>query len=163
MKISLSGLMIGFVALLSTNFTQAQVIPNIHPDQQSWLKDADPVLARNKKLVYDFWREVLEAGHLDLTSQYMKETYIQHNTYVPTGRQGFIDFFSKFRRPQPIVDTIKGPLIGIIAEGDRVILVFRRELPEPKDPMKKYTTTGFEMLRIEDGKLAEHWDQATKQ
>ncbi|HMH34256.1 MAG TPA: hypothetical protein VK543_14560, partial [Puia sp.] len=79
-----------------------------------------------------------------------------------TGRQGFIDFFSKFRKPQPIVDSIKGPLIAILAEGDRVVLVFNRELPEPKDPTKKYTTTSFEMLRIEGGKVAEHWDNATK-
>jgi predicted SnoaL-like aldol condensation-catalyzing enzyme len=31
-----------------------------------------------------------------------------------------------------------------------------------EDPTKKYTTTGFEMLRIGDGKLAEHWDIASK-
>jgi predicted SnoaL-like aldol condensation-catalyzing enzyme len=130
--------------------------------QKDWLKSDDPVLARNKKMIYDWWREVLEAGHLELADKYMKETYIQHNPNVPTGRQGFIDFFSKFRKPQPIVDSIKGPLIAILADGDRVMLVFNRELPEPKDPTKKYTTTSFEMLRIEDGKVAEHWDEATK-
>jgi len=38
-----------------------------------------------------------------------------------------------------------------------------RELPDPKDASKKYTTTGFDMFRIEDGKIAEHWDAAPKQ
>jgi len=40
---------------------------------------------------------------------------------------------------------------------------FVRELPDPKDASKKYTTTGFDMFRIEDGKIAEHWDAAPKQ
>jgi len=28
---------------------------------------------------------------------------------------------------------------------------------------KKYTTTWFDMFRIEGGKIAEHWDAAPKQ
>jgi predicted SnoaL-like aldol condensation-catalyzing enzyme len=131
-------------------------------DQKTWLKSDDPTLAKNKKIVYDFWREVLEGGHLELAEKYMKESYIQHNPNVPTGRQGFIDFFSKFRKPQAIVDSIKGPLIAILAEGDRVVLVFKREMNEPNDISKKYLTHSFDMLRIEDGKVAEHWDSATK-
>jgi predicted SnoaL-like aldol condensation-catalyzing enzyme len=131
--------------------------------QKAMLYSADPVLAKNKKIVYDFWRSVLEGGHLELAPQYMKETYIQHNPNVPTGRQGFLDFFGKFAKARPIVDTIQGPLIAIVAEGDRVTLSFKEVHPDPKDPTKNYTTTGFDMLRIEDGKIAEHWDSALKE
>jgi len=130
--------------------------------QQSMLYSKDPELAKNKKIVYDFWRSVLQAGHLEMAPQYMMESYIQHNPNVPTGRQGFIDFFSKFRKPGPIVDTIRGPLIAIIAEGDRVILSFKETHRDPADTSKRYTTTSFEMLRIENGKIAEHWDSALK-
>jgi predicted SnoaL-like aldol condensation-catalyzing enzyme len=49
------------------------------------------------------------------------------------------------------------------AEGDLVVLSFVRELADPKDPAKKYTTTWFDMFRIEGGKIAEHWDGAQKQ
>ena len=156
-------LIIGFILLTFASAAFAQVSTTQHPNQKSWLNSNDPKLARNKKIVYDFWREVFEAGHLELAEKYMTETYIQHNPNVPTGRQGFINFFSKFRKPIPIVDTIKGPLIAIVAEGDLVVLVFKRELQEPKDNTKKYTTTSFEMLRVEGGKVAEHWDNATKQ
>ncbi|HVV56150.1 MAG TPA: ester cyclase [Mucilaginibacter sp.] len=131
--------------------------------QKSMLLSNDPRLAKNKRLVYDFWRCVLEGGHLELAPQYMTETYIQHNPNVPTGRQGFIDFFSKFAKARPIVDTIKGPLIAIVAEGDRVVLCFKAVHPDPKDPSKHYTTTSFEMLRVENGKIAEHWDSALKE
>jgi predicted SnoaL-like aldol condensation-catalyzing enzyme len=131
--------------------------------QQSMLYSKDPQLAENKRLVYDFWRSVLEGGHLELAPKYMLETYIQHNPNVPTGRQGFIDFFSKFAKARPIVDTIQGPLIAIVAEGDRVVLCFKAGHPDPKDPSKHYVTTSFEMLRVENGKVAEHWDSALKE
>ena len=101
------------------------------------LYSKDPILAKNKKIVYDFWRSVLEGGHLDLAPQYMTETYIQHNPNVPTGRQGFLDFFSKFAKARPIVDTVrKSRLISIVAEGDRVVLAFKEVHKDPKDPTK---------------------------
>ena len=119
-------------------------------------------LHKIKNLLYDFWREVFEGGHLELADKYMAETYIQHNPNVATGRKAFVDFFSKFKKPQPIADTIKAPVVSIIAEGDMVMISFARELPDPKDSTKKYTTTWFDMFRIENGKIAEHWDAATK-
>jgi predicted SnoaL-like aldol condensation-catalyzing enzyme len=123
----------------SKNFAQLPVKPLA--DQKSLLESKDPQLKQNKKLVYDFWREVLEGGHLDLVDKYMAETYMQHNPNVPTGRQAFVDFFSKIRKPVPIADTIKGPLVDIVAEKDIVILSFVREYKVPGDSTKKYTTT----------------------
>lgn len=149
--------------ILSFCFAILLVINANAQSQASMLKSNDPKLAKNKKIVYDFWREVFEGGHLDKAPDYMLETYIQHNPNVPTGRKAFVDFFSKFAVPKPVVDTIKAPLIAIIADGDLVTMVFKREQPDPKDPTKKYTTTWFDMLRIENGKLAEHWDPAVKQ
>jgi predicted SnoaL-like aldol condensation-catalyzing enzyme len=130
--------------------------------QQAMLYSKDPELAKNKKLVYDFWRSVIEAGHLELAPQYMAEGYIQHNPNVPTGRQGFIDFFSKFAKPGPIVDTLREVIVAINAEDDRVILVFKQRLQDPNDPSKHYFTHSFDMLRIENGKIAEHWDSDLK-
>ena len=131
--------------------------------QQAMLYSKDPVLAKNKKLVYDFWRSIIEAGHLEFAPQYMAENYIQHNPNVPGGRQGFLDYFSKFAKPGPIVDTLREVLVSITAEGDRVVLVFKQRYPDPKDATKFYFTHSFDMLRIENGKIAEHWDPATKQ
>ncbi len=34
---------------------------------------------------------------------------------------------------------------------------------DPKDSTKTYTTTWFDVFRIKDGKIAEHWDPALKQ
>jgi len=141
---------------------QAQVPVTANADQAGMLASADPKLAANKKLVYDFWREVFEGGHMERVDTYMAESYIQHNPMVPTGRAAFVDFFSKRAKPQPIEPRIKAPVVAMLAEGDLVTLSFVREYPDPADASKKYTTTWFDMFRIENGKIAEHWDSATK-
>ena len=141
----------------------AQVAVTAQPDHDLLLASPDARLAANKRLVYDFWREVFEGAHMDLAPKYMAEGYIQHNPNVPTGRAAFIEFFSKFAKPKPIEPKIKAPLVSIVADGDLVVLSFVREGTDPKDATKKYTTTRFDMFRIESGKIAEHWDAAPKQ
>jgi predicted SnoaL-like aldol condensation-catalyzing enzyme len=137
---------------------RAQVDVQPAPNQAQLLGSVDDRLAANKRLVYDFWREVLEAGHMDLAPKYMLESYIQHNPNVPTGRAAFIEFFSKMSKPKPIEATIKAPLVAVVAEGDLVVLSFVRKAADPKDKTKTYTTTWFDMFRVEGGKIAEHWD-----
>jgi len=154
---------IGITFVFSCAFTNAQEPVKPNPDHTALLASKDPQLAANKKLVYDFWREVFEGGHLELATKYLTENYIQHNPNVASGRKAFVDFFSKFKQPKKIAEKIEGPLVSIVAEGDWVILTFVREYAEPKDPTKKYTTTWFDKFRIENGKIAEHWDPATKQ
>lgn len=150
------------VSVLFAPASFAQVAVSPAADQSVLLQSKDATLARNKRLVYDFWREVFEGGHLDLAPKYLAETYIQHNPNVATGRAGFVEFFSKFKQPGPIAATISAPLVAITAERDLVILSFVREIADPSDPAKKYTTTAFDMFRIENGKIAEHWDAMTR-
>ena len=139
---------------------QEAVLPNAN--HEAMLASPDPKLAANKRLVYDFWREVFEAANMELAEKYMAESYIQHNPNVATGRAAFVAFFSKVFPKKPIEPRVKKPLVAITAEGDMVILSFVQETVDPKDATKKYTTTWFDMFRIENGKIAEHWDPALK-
>ena len=140
----------------------AQMAVVAQPDHDLLLAGSDAQLAANKRLVYDFWREVFEGGHMELADKYMAESYIQHNPNVPTGRAAFVEAFSKRVKPQAIEARVKAPLVAIAADGDLVVLSFVREAVDPKDPSKKFTTTWFDMFRIESGKIAEHWDPAVK-
>jgi predicted SnoaL-like aldol condensation-catalyzing enzyme len=141
-------------------FAALPVVPA--PDQAALLKSKDPKLAANKKLAYDFFRIVLRAHHLDEADKYMKEDYIQHNPNADTGIAGFKAYFSRIPGgPQPVPDTLPG-LVAIQAEGNFVTLSFVREEKDPANPGQKYTTTWFDMFRIDDGKIAEHWDVALK-
>lgn len=161
MKIRSLSLAILFGLNLSLG-AQAQVPVQANADHAQMLAAADPVAAANKRLVYDFWREVFEGGHLDLADKYLSEGYIQHNPNVPTGREGFVKFFAQFSKPKPVEARVKAPLVAVLAEGDKVVLAFVQTLPDPKDASKTYTSTWFDMFRIEGGKIAEHWDPATK-
>jgi predicted SnoaL-like aldol condensation-catalyzing enzyme len=141
----------------------AQVAVQGSPDQERMLASPDARVAANKRLVYDFWREVFEGGHLEFADKYMAEGYIQHNPNVPTGRAAFVSFFGRIAKPKPVEARIVAPLVAILGEGDMVVLAFARENPDPKNPGQKYTTTWFDMFRLEGGKIAEHWDPAVKQ
>jgi predicted SnoaL-like aldol condensation-catalyzing enzyme len=140
----------------------AQVPVEAGADQEKMLASSDPRVAANKRLVFDFWRQVFEGHHLEAVDKYLTEGYIQHNPNVPSGRAGFVTFFSRFAKPKPIENRITAPLVSIVAEGDMVVLAFAREYPDAKNPGQKYTSTWFDMFRIENGKIAEHWDPALK-
>jgi predicted SnoaL-like aldol condensation-catalyzing enzyme len=140
---------------------EGQSVPvTVATDQQALLASPDPGLAANKKLVFDWWREVLAAGHVANADKYMHADYIQHNPAVATGAAAFKAFFGS-RPPRDIKPTIDN-LVAIVAEGDLVVFSFKRELPDPKDSTKTYTTTWFDMMRIKDGKVAEHWDYGVR-
>jgi predicted SnoaL-like aldol condensation-catalyzing enzyme len=147
-------------ALLLGAAAQAQLPVEVHRRPQELLPSADAELAANKQLVFDFWREVLQAHHVDRAPEYLAESYIQHNPNVATGRAAFVEFFGRFP-PEPIKDTIEG-LVSIVAERDLVVLAFRRELPDLAREGQTYTTTWFDMFRVADGKIVEHWDYGTK-
>jgi len=149
------------VALALEASAVAQLPVEAHRRPQELLSSADPQLAANKKLVFDFWREVLQARHVDRAPQYLAENYMQHNPNVATGRAAFMEFFGQ-SPPQPIKETIDD-LVRIVAEGDVVVLAFRRELPDLAREGQTYTTTWFDMFRIADGKIVEHWDYGTKE
>ena len=150
------------LACLVATAASAQVAVVAQPNHEVLLAASDAHLAANKRLVYDFWREVFEGGHMELADKYMADSYIQHNPNVATGRAAFVEAFSKRVKPQPIEAKVKAPLVAIAADGDLVVLSFVREGVDPRDPSKKYTTTWFDMFRIESGEIAEHWDSALK-
>jgi predicted SnoaL-like aldol condensation-catalyzing enzyme len=118
---------------------------------------------RNKALVLDFWRVVFQAQNAEAANNYLAEDYIQHNPNVKSGRAAFIDFFGKiWKQPKPVEATLKNPPALVIAEGDLVTLVWKRLRPEPTDTTKRYEAFWFDVMRVKDGKLVEHWDNATK-
>lgn len=129
-------------------------------NQLALLQSADPQLAANKKLVFDFWREVLEAGHFDNAERYLSADYIQHNPNIADGRAAFVNFFKPLIPSSAVQPQIQAPLVSITAEGSLVILVFVQHVPAGKQPA--YTTSAFDMFRVENGKIVEHWDGMLK-
>ncbi|KAB7781179.1 MULTISPECIES: nuclear transport factor 2 family protein [Xanthomonas] len=162
MKIRFQACLLALLLALPVASAFAQTAVTANPNHAQLLHGEDWRTTANKRLVYDFWRIVFEAGHTEYAPMYMAKDYIQHNPNVANGRDAFLAFLTSFVKPTPIRPRVQLPLVAILAEGDYVTLVSVRTLPDPKDASKTYTTTWFDMFRIQNGKIQEHWDAATK-
>ncbi len=156
---------IAVIIVSSKTFAQEQV--KALANQRTLLQSHDSKLAKNKKLVYDFWREVVEGNHLELANKYLNNNFISHSIYAPSGIKAFVDSALKLDiQPGVIIDSIRTEVVSIVAENDLVILSFVQMAPDTSNKFlydSWYSTTAFKMFRIEDGKIAEYWDTATKQ
>jgi predicted SnoaL-like aldol condensation-catalyzing enzyme len=134
--------------------------PQLASDHAALLASPDPKLAANKRLVYDMYRIVLQAGIAGRAGEFIAEDYIQHNPNAGQGLKGVQDYIRKTRPERPILDRLELPLIQLIAEGDYVMTSFVR--PEKDAQGETYYSTWFDLYRIENGKIAEHWDPMLK-
>ena len=126
--------------------------------QLAQLDNADPQLFANKRLAFDLWRHIPEGGREELAALYLDPIYIQHNPNAATGREGFKVYFS--RRPEtPVESFLEAPLVAMIAEGDLVVQVLETE--REQDGVT-YKVPWFDMYRMENGRVIEHWDTASK-
>jgi predicted SnoaL-like aldol condensation-catalyzing enzyme len=136
------------------------VPPVVAEDHAALLASDDPKLAANKRLVYDMYRIVLQAGLADRAHEFVAEDYIQHNPNAAQGLAGLVDYVRSTRPEREILDTLELPLIQLIAEGDYVMTSFVR--PEKDANGETYYSTWFDLYRIEGDKVAEHWDPMLK-
>jgi predicted SnoaL-like aldol condensation-catalyzing enzyme len=108
-------------------------------------------------------KDMLQYNHLEIADELMADSYIQHNPNVPGGREGFKKFFGALNRtPEPIKPEWKNPPTLTITSGPYVFFMWDRKAKDPADPSKEYTWDHFDMVRVENGKIQEHWDEARK-
>lgn len=137
---------------------QEAVLPSCNPD--ALFHSTDPRLDANKQVVYHILKDLLEAGHWELADKYLTKRYIQHNPNFPSGRANVAALFSKLGKPKAIARKLRSKVVAVVAEGDFVVVANALEMPDPGHAGKSYTTTEFDMWRIQGGKGDEHWDGA---
>jgi predicted SnoaL-like aldol condensation-catalyzing enzyme len=143
------------IGLLSAESINPPTTPQTAPMNKQEKKNLDMVL--------EWWRVVIQNRQMDEAAKYQADDYIQHNPGVNTGRAGFVAFFSKLPKPN-VADPSKLANQPVVrgAKGDFVWLIFETESKDPRDPSKTYHSNSFEVIRIQNGKVQEHWDSAQK-
>ena len=133
-------------------------------DQLALLETGDPIARRNKKHVWDFWRIVYEAGHMERAPEFMTEAYIQHNPNVESGRDKFMATIGAARPKRDIKQTSDFPIIDIIAEDNMVVVMWARKVRDREKQDEIYYMTWFDVFRIdeESGLIDEHWDSSER-
>jgi predicted SnoaL-like aldol condensation-catalyzing enzyme len=117
---------------------------------------ADEALTeRNKTLVRDFYTTVFIGRNVDAAPRFLAPGYIQHSPGIPTGLKGFVDTFRPhFAEKMP--KDYKRDIIRIIGDNDMIVL-FNRQSGTPPGH-KHEVVLQFDMFRVENGKIVEHWD-----
>jgi predicted SnoaL-like aldol condensation-catalyzing enzyme len=108
-------------------------------------------VAANKKLVVDFLNTVFNDHDVDGgISRFMAPVYRQHNPGVGDGVEAFRAFFKAFfaERPAATFDIKR-----VFCEGD-FVTIHAHWRDHPGDRGQAV----MDIFRVENGKVAEHWD-----
>jgi predicted SnoaL-like aldol condensation-catalyzing enzyme len=124
------------------------------PDQIALLADEDPAIAANKQMAFAALRDLFASGGEARAVDYLAADFVSHDANGFAGRETFPS------GADPL--TIGAPLVAVVAQGDLVVLVSARTLAHPQIAGRTYTTTRFDMFRIANGRIAEHWSGATR-
>lgn len=115
----------------------------------------------NRTLVGAFAEAVFVTKDLSVAEQYMRSDYIQHNPLVQQGLQGFKEFFSAWFDAVP---DWSYTLRKIVADSNEVWVYGAYSGTLKKDWLgipasgRQYSFDAVDIFRVQDGKLAEHWD-----
>jgi len=102
---------------------------------------------RNRALVLEAFDTLFNKRDYEAAERFWSPNYVQHSAHIKPGREGLFDLI------RSIPPTLKYEHDMIVAEGDLVILHGRFSgIGQPKNWI------AADVVRIENGRLAEHWD-----
>lgn len=119
---------------------------------------------KNKEVVTRFYNGVFIRHDLSHLDELMWDDYIQHNQDCPQGKAGFIEFFTVIFNAIP---DFKYTLKKMVAEGD-IVMAYSATTGThtggvwlgQKATGNKLDYEAVDIFRLQDGKIAEHWDVA---
>jgi len=103
----------------------------------------------NRELVIEFYNRFF-IEHDISAADVVAEDYIQHNPRLPDGKDTLVSFFSGFFKENP---EWRERIIRSGTDGDLVFL----QVHATNGPNDRGQAI-MEIFRVEDGKIAEHWD-----
>ncbi len=105
--------------------------------------------------------DAMNSGDIDALDDIIAAHYIQHSPGVPPGREGAKQFFTMLLNAFPDAHFT---LEDLITSGDKSVArwsfaaTHKGELLGIPPTGNKVSVTGIDIVRMENGKYAEHWD-----
>lgn len=118
-------------------------------DGETAVTDIDQTEA-NKAIVLEFIDRALVKGEqIDFTQYINPAKYLQHNPQVADGLDGFGAFMQQLAEQDIVMAYTQSPLV--VAEGNFVLV-------GSEGTFGGQATAFFDLFRLEDGRIVEHWD-----
>jgi len=123
----------------------------------SWAADAEA----NKRIIRELIEEVWNKRQPAAVDRYLVPNFIEHNPNIPPGLEGRKQFITAV---QAGFSDYRAQIEQVIAEGDlvvtRILWTGTQDGPFLGQPPsgRKLSFRTADFFRIENGKLAEHWD-----
>lgn len=119
-------------------------------------------IEQNKALVRRFF-EAIERGDFGVFDDIVAEDYNDHLAGQQPGREILKHYFAGLRTAFPDMTL---PISAMVAEGDRVAVLnnvrgtHRADFAGIQAKGNQIDAAAFQLYRIENGQLAEHWEVA---
>ena len=129
----------------------AEANPSGHTQTDGTTEVADlDKTEENRALVKNFLYDVMQGNNLDKTPDYFDgDTYIQHNSGIADGVSGLNAALSTMAEQG--ISMVYDEVHMVLAQGNFVLAVSEGTFGgEP--------TSYYDLWRVENGKIAEHWD-----
>lgn len=121
---------------------------NTQVDGTTKIIDLDKTEA-NKKVASELVNKVFINQNMTLLSEYFHQDYIEHNPMSPGGIKGLMEGFQKYAEMGVVLKLEK--LHRVLGEGNFVLAMIEAS-------MNGQPTIIYDLYRMEEGKVAEHWD-----
>ena len=148
-RFSIAAAAVGGLALAATSTPASASTPTSNTNRPA-LSSADGQAQANAKLVEYFTDQLFNDYNLSVVGKYVSPDYLQHNPTVGNGPADLQKLATTIHTQSP---KAKFTTVRLVAEGD---LVFQQDQivtapgATPRDD--------FDIYRVENGKLVEHWD-----
>jgi steroid delta-isomerase-like uncharacterized protein len=106
--------------------------------------------------------EAFSNGDIGVIDEIVSPDYIQHNPAAPPGRAGLKEIVGHWSEAVPDLEVTAE---DVVEQGDKVALrttfrgTHKGEVFGVPGSGKRFRFGTMDIFRVEDGKLAEHWDE----
>lgn len=129
---------------------KAEPNPSGHTQIDGVLEKKTVDKEETRKVIAGFVKDVLQGENLDkLTSYFDGDKYIQHNTSIADGLSGLGAALEAMAKQG--IQMIYNKTHFVLADGDYALAVSEGTFADAP-------TAYYDLFRVENGKIAEHWD-----